>query len=112
MSLLLRVTSAQARLLGDGFTHVFGARGGSIGRGAQNDWILPDAECFVSVHHASVIERGGRWFLTDHSTNGTFVNGSVEPLGRGNQYALSDLDRLRIGSYEILVKIMAPLTFA
>lgn len=107
MALLLRVTNDAARRLGDAYTHVIAEGEARIGRRASNDWVLPDADLYVSSEHACVRLVGGRWILTDHSTNGTFVNAGSEPLGKGNETVLSDFDRLRIGHYEILVRIVA-----
>jgi type VI secretion system protein len=106
MPLLLRVVSAQARSLGDRYNHVFGPGGGRIGRRLDNDWVLPDPELYVSNLHASVACRDGRWILTDHSSNGIYINGGAVPLPSRSSYALADYDRLAIGPYEILVRVL------
>ncbi len=50
--------------------------------------------------------RGGEYFLEDTSTNGTYVNDSVAPLGkRGSRVLLHAGDVLRMGEYRILVHI-------
>jgi type VI secretion system FHA domain protein len=106
MPLLLRVVSAQAKSLGDRYNRVFGTNGGRIGRRLDNDWVLPDPELYVSNLHASVAYRDGRWILTDHSSNGIFINSGSVPLPARTTYVLADYDRLRIGPYEILVRVM------
>lgn len=83
----------------------FGATGGIIGRGAGNDWTLPDPERFLSSKHCQVSKEGSDYFLTDLSTNGTFVNGSQEPLGRGARTALQDGDSFDIGDYRFKVAL-------
>src|SRR5262245_26336863 len=84
MALRLTVIGPQAGLLGDAASKVFGVNGGSIGRAGNNDWILPDPERYVSGHHAHIEYRGGQYWLTDRSSNGTYVNDDAEPLsGRG-----------------------------
>ena len=82
MALTLRVTSFQNQALGADSTREFGAQGGAIGRALDNDWVLPDPDKFVSSHHALVLCRGGNYFLQDTSTNGTFINGSPQPVGK------------------------------
>ncbi len=107
MALTLRVTSFHSQALGADSTRVFGAQGGAIGRALDNDWVLPDPEKFVSSHHAQILCRGGAYSLKDTSTNGTFVNGSPQPVGNGMEQQLANGDRIQIGDYEIAVALDA-----
>src|SRR5690242_7428521 len=77
----------------------------SIGRGSDNDWVLPDPERVVSKRHCVVAYRSGRWHIVDRSTNGTFFDRDKEPIGQGCERGLQDGDRLRLGSYEIEVHV-------
>jgi len=79
----------------------------SIGRGADNDWVLPDPERILSKRHCLLAYRAGGWQVADLSTNGTFVNGEAEPIGHGRPRDLRDGDRLRLGAYEIEIGIVA-----
>src|SRR6266851_3891766 len=79
----------------------------SIGRGAENDWVLPDPERGLSKRHCVLGFRAGSWQVADVSTNGTFVNREGEPIGRGQVRDLRDGDRLCFGAYEIEVHIDA-----
>lgn len=83
----------------------FGSEGGLIGRGVDNDWVLSDPERFLSSKHCQVSKEGNRYFLTDLSTNGTFFNGSSEPLGRGARVALNDGDSFDVGEYRFKVAL-------
>jgi type VI secretion system protein len=105
MALRLRVVSIHAQLLGEDGTKVFGVHGGSIGRSGDNDWVLPDPDRYVSGHHARVEFRGGQYWLTDTSSNGTYLNDSNTPLAGNGPYALKDGDRLRLGDYELAVDV-------
>ncbi|HEX5046093.1 MAG TPA: type VI secretion system-associated FHA domain protein TagH [Gammaproteobacteria bacterium] len=105
MALTLRVTSFHSQALGPLGTKVFGAGGGSIGRNEGNDWVLPDPERFISGSHAVISCRNGTFYLRDVSTNGTFVNGSAQPVGKGMEQPLTEGDRLQIGEYEITVSL-------
>ena len=78
----------------------------SIGRGSENDWVLPDPERFLSKRHCLLAYRSGGWQLADLSTNGTFLNGEAEPIGHGQPRDLRDGDRLRLGAYEIELRIL------
>jgi len=101
----LTVVSEQRGVLGRNASIVLGVGGGSIGRAHDNDWVLPDTQCYVSAHHARVQYRSGSYYLLDSSTNGTYVNGSSAPISPRNIYPLRDGDSLRLGAYEIAVRI-------
>jgi type VI secretion system protein len=105
VALKLRVISDQYRQLGKRSSRLFGVSGGRIGRAADNDWVLPDPDRYISSHHAQVAFRAGAWILEDTSTNGVFVNGSDTPLSVAGAHKLQDGDRLRLGDYEVLVSI-------
>lgn len=83
----------------------FGQTGGTIGRGLDNDWILPDPKRFISNHHARIECIDGRFYVVDTSTNGIFLNQSRKPLGQGGQQKLSNGDILRLGNFAIHVYI-------
>jgi type VI secretion system FHA domain protein len=105
MALRLRVVSEHSTRLGSKATKVFGVHGGSIGRAADNEWILPDPERYLSGKHVRVDFRAGNYVLVDTSSNGTYVNGAQVPLGKYHDYSLRDGDYIRLGEYELLVSI-------
>lgn len=84
----------------------FDIQGGSLGRSEQADWYLPDPERVVSGVHAIISFQQGQFRITDQSTNGLFVNRSVEPLGQGNSHSLHHGDILCLGDYEIQVALI------
>ena len=77
----------------------------SIGRGKENDWMLPDSERFLSKRHGLIAFRSGGWEIADLSANGTYLNGEAQPIGHGQPRDLRDGDRLRLGAYEIELRI-------
>ncbi|MFC4314726.1 type VI secretion system-associated FHA domain protein TagH [Steroidobacter flavus] len=105
MALKLRIISDHYKALGKRSSRLFGVTGGRIGRAADNDWILPDPDRYISSHHCKVEFRAGQWMMEDTSTNGVFINGSDVPASVDGAYALKDGDRLRLGDYEIIVSI-------
>jgi type VI secretion system protein len=107
--LRLRIVSDQRRSLAERSTATFSVEGGSIGRSADNDWVLPDPLRYVSAHHARVQFREGNFYLQDVSTNGTYVNDDMEPLAkRGSSgYRLANGDVLRMGDYHIVAALDA-----
>jgi type VI secretion system protein ImpI/type VI secretion system protein len=88
-------------------------RGGefSIGRGLDNDWVLPDPDRHLSKRHCVLAFRAGNWELADTSTNGSFLNRDAVPVGQGRPRALRDGDRLRLGAYEIEIRIEEDAAF-
>jgi type VI secretion system protein len=105
MTLRLSVVSEHGIRLGALSSKVFGVHGGSIGRGSDNEWILPDPERYLSGKHARIDFRAGNYILVDTSSNGTYVNGAQVPLGKYHDYLLKDGDYIRLGEYEFLVSI-------
>ncbi len=76
-------------------------RSAIIGRSPKVDWTLPDAKNIISAHHCAISFRGGQYFLTDVSTNGTLVNG--KPLV--GQHRLVDGDTIAINQYRIAATV-------
>ena len=111
MALRLRVISDHRHRLGDKHTFVFGVSGGSIGRSAENDWVLPDDMRYVSGRHARIVYHKGRYLLQDTSSNGTFINDSDKPMGSQNPHELKSGDILRIGEYHVQVQIDSATDF-
>jgi len=105
MALRLTIRSGDVAGSGNRSRWTFGVNGGRIGRARDNDWVVVDPERFISSHHAEIEHRAGEWWLCDTSTNGTFVNGSARPLGRGGRHRLSNGDRIRMGSIEVVAEI-------
>src|SRR3546814_19450157 len=79
----------------------------TLGRGADNDWVLPVPDRHLSKNHCVIASTGAGFSITDTSTNGVFVNRSGAALGRGGQAVLKDGDHLALGDYEITVRIVA-----
>ena len=105
MGLRLEIISKHKRILGEDFERSFGPEGGTIGRALDNDWVFPDTEKYVSGKHATIDYQSGAYYLADVSSNGTYVNGAIEPLGRGNPRRLFDGDELRMGNFEMRVHV-------
>jgi type VI secretion system FHA domain protein len=77
----------------------------SIGRGANNNWVLPDSKRYLSSRHCVIEFRSGGWKIRDYSLNGTFLNEEDKPIGEGAVRDLSHGDHLRLGPYELEVRL-------
>lgn len=105
MRLKLSISSAQASSLAEGRCASFHLRGGTIGRGRDNDWVLPDAERVISTHHAIIHYEAGQYFFEDTSSNGSYLNDPGTPIPRGQLVPLHHGDLLYVGDYEIQVEL-------
>jgi type VI secretion system FHA domain protein len=74
-----------------------------LGRAASCDIRLEDPDRFVSTRHARIDYSNGVFWLSDHSTNGTYLNGSSTPMGREETQPLRRGDRFRVGLFDIRV---------
>ena len=83
----------------------FAHRGGIIGRRSSCDWVLADPDGHISKQHCRIDFVGGRYRITDTSTNGVFVNDRNVPIGFGASAELQDGDLLFIGDYDIAVSV-------
>lgn len=102
MMLRLSIENVPSLASGDPIEVSLAEHGLVIGRAAHADWTLPDPANHVSSVHCEVDFRDGRYFLTDRSTNGTFINGAGERLAKPVQ--LRDGDLLQIGHYQVRVE--------
>lgn len=107
MALRLEVISEHRHQLAARASIVFGVSGGSIGRAADNDWVLPDPLRYLSGHHARVLFQQGAWYLEDTSTNGTYIDDSPVAVGRRAPRLLQGGETLRLGEYRLRVHVDA-----
>ncbi len=106
MPLKLTITSYQRLSPGQEASKVLDRGSISIGRAAQNDWVLQDPERILSKSHCTVQYRDGAYFLTDLSVNGTFLNDSEQRIARDQTVRLKDGDHFILGEYEIAVTLL------
>jgi type VI secretion system FHA domain protein len=100
MHLILRISSPTPDVER---THTVGEEGGTIGRGADNSWVLPHRK--VSTQHAIISFRGGQFYIRDTSRNGVAINSPDNRLVHDRPYPLQSGDRLFIEPYEIAVSV-------
>ncbi|HSG96852.1 MAG TPA: type VI secretion system-associated FHA domain protein TagH [Woeseiaceae bacterium] len=105
MPLKITLVSKHRDLVGDDCVREYHEEGGTIGRSLNNDWILPDPDRYISGRHATIDYKGGMWYLADTSSNGVYMNGEHEPVGKGNPRRLFDGDYMRMGDFEFEVRI-------
>lgn len=76
----------------------------TIGRGAENDLVLPDPDRMISKRHCVIEDQGTSIVVIDLSTNGTYLNYSKTPVGQTPEL-LKDGDIISLGGYELSVQI-------
>lgn len=90
--------SPPSRLLSATFDEL----GGNIGRAEGNALVLSDPGRSISRIHASVVCRGGKYFIRGlGSTTPVYLN--EQPLNNGQDTAIADGDKIRIGDYVMQV---------
>ncbi|PWC34037.1 type VI secretion system-associated FHA domain protein TagH [Azospirillum sp. TSO35-2] len=99
--LRLRIVSDHRASLGGNAEKTLQGGRLTVGRGAENGWILPDPDLLLSRQHCVFETAGAQFRVVDTSTNGVFLNGSDRPLGRNVPAVLSAGDRIRIGRFVI-----------
>lgn len=105
MSATLHVKDDHQLLGAANTSRTFDAGKLTIGRGPENDWVLPDPERIISKQHCLIEANDGVYSLTDTSSNGVFVNSSDKPVGRGNKVVLKDGDHFRISHFRIEIRM-------
>jgi len=105
MSLTLKIIAPSKLIPGQIPEYQFDNLGGSIGRKPNNDFILLDPERYISSKHAIIEFHHNKYYITDTSTNGVFVNNSKTPLGSGNSEELMNGDKISIGDFQLLVSL-------
>lgn len=76
----------------------------TLGRGNENDVVLPDPNRELSKRHCAIEDHNGNVIVVDFSTNGTFLNYGKLALG-ATPTPLNDGDIISVGPYEILISI-------
>jgi len=107
MPLIVTITHSPESVNLTESTKTFDEQGGTLGRGNNNNWVLDDPERFLSSSHCQFSSENGQFYITDTSTNGTFFNGSVNPMGKGTKLPLNEGDSFVLGDYAFSVSISA-----
>ena len=105
MTLTLRIENFDVLDHGGPISLTLDRSGGDIGRGKAMAWVLPDPNRHISSCHARVEFRDAAYWLTDQSTNGTFLQGSPHRLQGAHR--INDGDRFTIGHYVIVAQLAA-----
>ncbi|NJC07950.1 type VI secretion system-associated FHA domain protein TagH [Polymorphobacter fuscus] len=103
MSLRLTIENVASLTSGDPVVKALDGHGLVIGRAGHVDWTLPDPQALISSVHCEVDYRDGSYWLTDRSTNGTYVNGAPDRLAA--PWQLQDGDLVSIGHYAVRVAL-------
>ena len=102
--LTLTITNTENIKAGIEISKVFDEKGGTIGRSWDNDWVLIDPH--VSSRHAVLVFKSGQFLIEDISRNGISLNGASAKIEKGVKYPLHDVRSVRIGPFNISVKVL------
>lgn len=104
-SVILTCTSYHKAELPNNGMFELGLGGGSIGRDPSCDIVLPDSQKMISRCHAMIITSGTDVLVVDTSSNGVYINGAQNPLGRGGSIHLQDGMQLTFGDLVFSVSL-------
>ncbi|MCG7625027.1 type VI secretion system-associated FHA domain protein TagH [Epibacterium sp. Ofav1-8] len=105
MTLTLRLENLELLQDGSPAWLTLDGQNASVGRNRAMDWVLPDPSRHVSGHHFDINYHNGAYWLTDASTNGTFLQGQKHRIQGPLQ--LKGGERLIVGHYIISVETAA-----
>jgi len=77
--------------------------GFQAGRGSGMNWVLPDPSRHISGQHFEISYTDGAYWLTDVSTNGTFLQGQRYRLD--GPHKLAHGERFQVGHYIIVAHL-------
>lgn len=103
MMLVLRIENPEGVEDGSPTSLQLNGRGARVGRRTTMDWVLPDPSRVISGHHFDITFDAGVYYLTDTSTNGTFIVGSRERLDR--TIPVRGGERIVVGRYIIAMEL-------
>jgi esterase/lipase superfamily enzyme len=104
VQLTLTATGPRGAALGPFGSKAFTEQGGTIGRDAGNDWVLPHAS--VASRHARIAIAEGRFTIAPLGTARiTVVRADGSPPAAGPPFLLADGDLVRLGEYTIGVAV-------
>ncbi|MFT6308961.1 MAG: putative component of type VI protein secretion system, partial [Halioglobus sp.] len=105
MRITLKIRSYCTQPPADPKVRVFDSFPVIVGRSSACNYILNDASRYISSNHAAILLEGDKLLIQDTSSNGVYLNGDAEPVGRGNNNALNHEDTLAIGDYTLIVAV-------
>jgi type VI secretion system protein len=108
MSLVLHLDSNDPALRDVAGRRVEVASRMTIGRGSDNDLVLPDPNRHLSKNHCTIAFDGRAYTITDTSTNGVFLNNNPERLPRGVPTPLGEGSVMRLGDYTMTIAAITP----
>ena len=83
----------------------FGQGGGTVGRSLDNNLPLPDEDKIISRYHGKICYQNGEFVYIDTSVGGTLLCNKNRFLEKEDSVVLVDGDHLKIGEYELVVRI-------
>lgn len=107
MPLVLRVLVAGSCSVTEGESRVCDGDNFTIGRGAENDWVIADPQRHLSKQHCRIERHDDGYYVVDTSKNGVYMAGNAAPLGTGNTAAVKDGDEIDLGPFSLRVEITA-----
>lgn len=84
----------------------FNKEDGTIGRSNEASWQLADKHNYISNAHVLIEYKDEVYFITDQSTNGTFLKFPYKRLPKGNRIKVNSTDIYILGDHEIQARFV------
>ncbi|OCL96683.1 FHA domain protein [Aliarcobacter thereius] len=82
-------------------SYTFDKSNGYIGRTKKSDFILEDESLYISSKHALIEYKNDFYYITDISTNGTYIKNPYKKIPKDIPIKINNLDIFIIGDYEL-----------
>ncbi|MGQ8367226.1 type VI secretion system-associated FHA domain protein TagH [Glaciecola sp. 1036] len=99
----LQLTLLEGNALNERSVFTVSHTGATVGRSRDCDWVLLDNDRFISNKHMLISFRENQFYINDLSSNGVFVNGSQDAIGKGNSKVVETNDIITLGKFRILI---------
>lgn len=103
MELVLEIIKGQKLYIN---SYKFIQKSGYVGRSKEVDFTLDDSSNYISSKHIQVDFRDGFYFITDISTNGTYLKNPYRKLPKNTPIKINNSDIFIVGDYEIKAKLL------
>lgn len=103
MELVLEIIKGQKLYIN---SYKFIQKSGYVGRSNEANFILEDISNHISSKHIQIDFKDSFYFITDVSTNGTYLKNPYRKLPKNTPIKINNADIFIIGDYEIKAKLL------
>lgn len=103
MELVLEIVKGEKLYIN---SYKFNQKSGFVGRSKDANFTLEDQSNYISSKHTLIEYKDGFYFITDVSTNGTYLKNPYRKLPKEMPIKINNSDIFIIGNYEIKARLL------